>query len=69
MGKLSSKSRDNLPKSQFALPGSRRFPINDKPHAIAAKARATQMAASGHISDSTAAKVKAAANKVLKKGK
>jgi hypothetical protein len=69
MAKLKAKRRNKLKKSQFALPGSRRFPIHDKAHARNAKARASQMQKSGKISKSTAAKVKARANKVLNKGK
>jgi hypothetical protein len=66
---LKAKKRNALPKSSFALPGSRRFPIHDRKHAANAKARATQMAKKGKISASTRDKVHAAANKVLKRGK
>jgi hypothetical protein len=62
--------RSKLSKSQFGLPGSRKFPVNDKAHAANAKARATQMVKKGKLSKSAAAKIKAKANKVLKgKGK
>ncbi len=37
MAKLTTAQRNNLPKEDFAIPSERRFPINDKPHAIAAK--------------------------------
>jgi hypothetical protein len=69
MAKLKAKRRSKLKKSQFALPGSRRFPIHDKAHAANAKARATSMQRKGKISKSTASKVKARANKVLNRGR
>ena len=34
--KMSSKTRNNLPDSEFGLPKQRRFPINDKPHVLSA---------------------------------
>ena len=66
MAKLTSKQRDNMPKSKFALPASKEYPIPDRAHAANAKARATQMENAGKLSPASAAKVKAAANKVLK---
>lgn len=69
MAPLTSKRRNNLPKSKFALKGSRKYPIDTKARAANAKARATQMAKRGKISASTKAKIHAAANKVLGKGK
>lgn len=36
MAKLFAAKRNELPASSFALPGKRAFPIEDKPHAIAA---------------------------------
>lgn len=41
MAKLTSKSRNSLPSSDFALPG-RRYPIEDKAHARNALARIAQ---------------------------
>lgn len=38
--KLSSASRQNLPKSSFAFPAKRAYPINDAAHARNALARA-----------------------------
>jgi hypothetical protein len=58
--------RSKLSKSQFGLPGSRKYPMPDKAHAANAKARATQMVKKGKLSKSSAAKIKAKANKVLK---
>lgn len=67
MAKLSAKARKKLPKSDFGLPGSRGFPMPDKSHAANAKARATQAVNAGRMSASTAAKIKAKANKKLGK--
>jgi hypothetical protein len=62
--------RSKLPKSQFGLPGSRKYPVDTKAHAANAKARATQMVKKGKLSKSSAEKIKAKANKVLRgKGK
>jgi len=69
MSKLSSKQRKELKGKDFALPKQRKYPINDKPHAANAKARATQMVKDGKLSPSTRAKIDARANKVLSKGK
>ena len=69
MAKLSTRKRNNLPKSEFALPNERKYPINDKAHAVNAKARAEQMANKGKISSSTKEKIDAKANRVLKQVK
>jgi hypothetical protein len=69
MAKLSSKARNKLPKSSFAEPSDRKYPINDKNHAKNALARVAQQENKGNISASAADKVKAKARKVLKKGK
>jgi hypothetical protein len=69
MSKLSTKQRKELKGKDFALPKQRKYPINDKPHASNAKARATQMVKDGKLSPSTRAKIDARANKVLSKGK
>ena len=67
MAQLSRRRRKKLRKNQFALPGSRRFPVYDRAHAANAKARATQMYNKGKISKSTRDKVHARANKTLKR--
>ena len=69
MSKLSTKSRNKLPKSSFGEPGKRAYPLNDKNHAKNALARVAQQENKGNISASAADKVKAKARKVLKKGK
>jgi len=67
MAKLTTKARSKLPKSDFALPGERKYPIENKSHAANAKARAEQMENKGKISTSTKNKIDAKANKVLKR--
>lgn len=69
MSKLTSKSRNKLPKSDFGMPGERKYPMPDKAHAANAKARATQMENKGKISASTKSKIDAKANKILKSSK
>ena len=66
MGKLSSKERKSLPKSDFGEPGSRKYPMPDKSHAANAKTRASQQAAKGNLSKSAEAKIDAKANRKLK---
>lgn len=69
MTKLSTKRRKKLKKSQFGLPGSRKYPMPDRKHAANAKARATQQAKKGKISASTKARIHAKANRILKRKK
>jgi hypothetical protein len=64
MSKLTSKARNKLPASDFAEPGKRAYPVEDKAHARAAKSRAAQFA-----SPSEKKKIDAKANKVLGKKK
>ena len=42
MAELSTNSRNKLPASKFAEPEKRKYPVEDKPHARNAKARAAQ---------------------------
>lgn len=65
MSKLSTESRKKIPKSEFGLPGERKYPINDKNHARNAKARVSQQVKAGNLSPSSKAKIDAKANKVL----
>lgn len=67
MAKLSSSRRKALPKSDFALPGKRAYPMPDKSHAANAKARASQAANAGRMSTATKAKIDAKANRKLGK--
>jgi len=67
MGLLSTKRRNSLPSDEFGMPGSRKYPMPDKSHAANAKARATQQVKAGNLSASSAAKIRAKANRVLGK--
>lgn len=67
MAKLHKGVRDLLPKRVFGLPGSRKYPMPDRSHAANAKARATQMVNKGKLSSSSAAKIRAKANRILGK--
>lgn len=69
MAKLTSKARKAIPKSEFGMPGERKFPMPDRNHAANAKSRASEMERKGKISESTKKKIDAKANKVLAKGK
>lgn len=67
MSKLTTNKRKKLKKSEFAEPGERKYPVNDRAHAANAKARATQMVNKGKLSESGKAKIDAKANKILKR--
>lgn len=67
MAKLNAAKRNKIPSSEFGLPKSRKYPMPDKSHAANAKARATQMVKKGKLSESSASKIKAKANRVLGK--
>ena len=69
MAKLKAKQRKKLPKSKFALPGERKYPVTDRAHAANAKARATQMFKRGRLSESGRDHIRAMANKMLNYGK
>lgn len=67
--KLTEKERKKVPASKFGLPKSKKYPMPDKPHAVNAKARATQMVDKGKLSTSSKKKIDAKANKILGKSK
>ena len=67
MAELKAKSRNALADKAFGLPGSRKYPVNDRAHAANAKARATQMVNKGKLSPASAAKIRAKANRMLGK--
>lgn len=46
MATLSSKKRNTLSSSTFALPKQRKFPVTDRSHAVNALARASQSGSS-----------------------
>lgn len=67
MADLSSKARKKLPAKDFAEPEKRAYPIEDKPHARNAKARASQQVKAGKMSKAEEAKIGKKADAVLKK--
>lgn len=67
MAKLTSKGRKALKPSQFALPKERKYPVDDKSHAINAKARATQAVIKGLLSPTAKAIIDAKANAVIRR--
>jgi len=67
MAKLDTKKRDKLPAKDFAEPGKRAYPVEDKPHARNAKARASQAVKAGRMSKAEKGKIDKKADAVLKK--
>ena len=65
MAKLTAKKRNAEPKSDFGLPGQRKYPMPDRSHAANAKARAKQMLNAGRLSSSAYNKIIAKANRKL----
>ena len=68
MAELDTKTRNKLPTEEFAEPGKRAYPVEDKAHARNAKARASQQAKAGKLSKAEKAKIDKKADAVLKKG-
>lgn len=68
MAKLTMSMRNDFSKSTFGLPGSRKYPVNDRNHAIAAKGRAKQQLNKGNLSPSGYKQVVAKANSKLRSG-
>ena len=69
MAKLTSKARNALPSSDFALPKERKYPVENRSHAANAKSRAQQQFDKGNISKSTLNKIDSKANNVLGRGR
>jgi len=67
MAELKTDDRKKLPKSEFAEPDKRKYPIEDKAHAGNAKARASQAVKAGRMSKTEEAKIDKKADAVLKK--
>ena len=65
MSKLTSRDRSKMPSSEFGLPKSKGFPMNDPTHERMAISGATRSEHAGNISASTAEKIKAEARKKL----
>jgi hypothetical protein len=68
MADLSTDARKKLPKSKFAEPEKRKYPVEDKAHARNAKARASQAQNAGRISKAEEKRIDKKADAVLKKG-
>ena len=58
-------NREKLKRSQFGLPGKRKYPMPDAEHASNAKGRAKQQLKKGKLSRSSYEKIVAKANRVL----
>ena len=69
MAKLDAKQRNAIPKSEFGLPGERKYPMENRAHQINAKSRATQMVKAGKLSEASKSKIDAKANRLLGKGR
>jgi len=67
VAKLSSSARNKLPKSKFAEPGKRAYPVENASHARNAKARASQAVKAGRMSKGEKAKIDQKADATLKK--
>ena len=65
MAELSTNARNKLPKSKFAEPDKRAYPIEDKPHARNAKARAAQAVKAGRMSKAEETKIDRKADAVI----
>ncbi len=66
MAELDAKTRKRIPKSKFAEPEKRKYPIEDKAHARNAKARASQAVGAGRMSKAEEARIDRSADAVLK---
>ena len=64
---MKAKARSKLKKSQFGLPGKRKYPMPDKAHAVNAKARAKQQRKRGKLSKAAYEKVVTKANRVIRR--
>jgi hypothetical protein len=67
MAELTTKKRNAEPKSDFGLPGEKKYPMPDKSHARNAKARASQQVKKGNLTKSEQEKIDRKADRVLDK--
>lgn len=65
---MKAEKRRKLKRSQFGLPGKRKYPMPDKQHAVNAKARAKQQRKRGKLSKSAYETIVAKANRVIRRG-
>jgi hypothetical protein len=66
MAELDANARNKLPAKDFAEPKKRAYPVEDKPHARNAKARASQAVKAGRMTKAEEAKIDKKADAVLK---
>ena len=67
MAELDAADRKKLPKSKFAEPEKKAYPIEDKAHARTAKARASQAQNAGRMSKAEEERIDKKADAVLNK--
>ena len=67
MAELTTKRRNNEPKSDFGLPEERKYPMPDQSHARNAKARASQQEKEGNLTASEKARIDRKADRILDK--
>jgi hypothetical protein len=67
MTKLTAKKRKQIPAKEFAEPKKGAYPIEDKSHARNAKARASQAAKAGRMSEREESAIDKKADAVLHK--
>ena len=65
MAELTTKKRNNEPKSDFGLPEERKYPMPDKSHASNAKARAAQQEKKGNLSAADEKRIDRKADRIL----
>lgn len=67
MSKITTKRRAHLPKDDFGLPESKKYPMPDRRHAANAKARASKEVHEGKLSVSAKRRIDTKANRILSK--
>jgi hypothetical protein len=67
--KITTKKRNELPKSEFGIPSERKYPMDTKNRAANAKARASEQYIKGNLSGAMKTKIDNKANKVLKRAR
>lgn len=65
MAELSTNQRNHLKSKDFAEPEKRAYPVEDKPHARNAKARAAQAVKAGRMDKAEEKRIDRKADKVL----
>lgn len=68
MGKLNAERRNALAASEFGLPKTRQYPMEDAGHARNAKSRASEMEHEGRMTKSEEGQIDRKADKVLGHG-